>query len=402
MGHLSFTGSKTAFLVSLLIFLTTFSASLVKPEEPAYPFGNVEVKMNMQTDEPILYGPPTINDIIPMEKDLTQFVDCLRTFGDIIDLISDPNSTITLFAPVNSAFRNLTRKPNYVGNSLEDPNKKMYQFVLGHIVPAMYQSLPVGQELQTMRKETTNFGDTFPHPNFLVECDSRALTDLLKHMKKYILRSKVSIVDVSPQYRIWNLWGNDINNLWWHHQVPNKTATKLPAGSFILKERLPSEEYVIRRIMHGVPEGIDDFEPGTSLPLQSNFDYMGGIDWRKGCYIGQELTFRTYYIGVTRKRIIPVQLFQNEKPPDTLRVDRKTIIESPSPSSGIHTSIENLSKQGRPVGNIGSARYNVTLALLSLDKVQENNLFVANGKGKVYKVKPFIPDWWPTVDDKDY
>ncbi|CAG8442702.1 12307_t:CDS:2 [Acaulospora morrowiae] len=304
---------------------------------------------------------------------------------------------------------------------------------------------PVGRVLYDTFIYPKNLGDAFPHPNFLVECDSRILKDLAKHMEKYLLRSKVSIVDASTKYRIWNLWGSNISNLWWQHQIPNKTAIKLPAGSLILKEsisdigcrdsrcpymglrlvlpfdkspsvpasfsELPSEEYVTRRIFHGVPEGIDDFEPGTSLPLQSNFDYMGGtngifivdekVDWRKGCYIGQELTFRTYYIGVTRKRIVPVQLYRDDQElPTQLKVDRKTTIKLPPPSSGIYTSIENLSKQGRPVGNIGSAQYNIALALITLDKVQENDLFVANGRGDVYRVKPFIPDWWPKVNDK--
>ncbi len=41
-------------------------------------------------------------------------------------------------------------------------------------------------------------------------------------------------------------------------------------------KELPSKEYTIRRILHGVPEGIHDFPRGEALPLQSNFDYMGG------------------------------------------------------------------------------------------------------------------------------
>ncbi|CAG8805060.1 32541_t:CDS:2, partial [Racocetra persica] len=289
---------------------------------------------------------------------------------------------------------------------------------------------PVGRVLYDTFVYPKNVGTTFPHQIYLVECDSRIVSDLIKHMKKYVLRSKVSISDVSSQYNVWNMWGGNIDNLWWRYQVPNPSATKLPIGSLVLKERiaeigckdkrcpymglrfvlpfdttpsvpssfkqLPSNEYKIRRILYGIPEGIEDLPLGSSLPLQCNFDYMRGIDWHKGCYIGQELTFRTYHVGVTRKRIIPVQLVhQDESLPTTLQVDRTVDFPLPPPSTGIYASIETLSKKSRPIGAIGSSCHNVALALLNLDKVQDENLIVASGRGEVYRVKPFVPDWWP-------
>ncbi|CAG8583316.1 22321_t:CDS:2, partial [Gigaspora margarita] len=275
---------------------------------------------------------------------------------------------------------------------------------------------PIGRVLYDTFIHPKNVGTTFPHPIYLVECDSRIVSDLIKHMKKYVLRSKVSIIDVSSQYNVWNMWGGNIDNLWWRYQVPNPSATKLPIGSLVLKERiaeigssvpssfkqLPSEEYKIRRILYGIPEGIDDLPPGSSLPLQSNFDYMRGIDWHKGCYIGQELTFRTYHVGVTRKRIIPVQLVhKDESLPTTLQVERTVNFPLPSPQTGIYASTETLSKKSRPIGTIGSSCHNIALGLLNLDKVQDENLAVANERGDVYRVKPFIPDWWPKVDDRD-
>ena len=118
-------------------------------------------------------------------------------------------------------------------------------------------------------------------------------------------------------------------------------------------KELSSEEYTIRRILNGIPEGIEDMWPEQSLPLESNFDYMNGgkakipgeifclrnikknvyirfyinalnsnllfffltkiVDFRKGCYVGQELTIRTYHTGVVRKRILPVQLYEKDE-----------------------------------------------------------------------------------------
>ena len=75
--------------------------------------------------------------------------------------------------------------------------------------------------------------------------------------------------------------------------------------------------------MNGVPEGIEDIIPTQSFPMESNLDIMGArechlmparpmrlttklVDFRKGCYVGQELTVRTYHTGILRKRIWPV------------------------------------------------------------------------------------------------
>ncbi|RIA96450.1 hypothetical protein C1645_733205 [Glomus cerebriforme] len=289
---------------------------------------------------------------------------------------------------------------------------------------------PVGRVMFDSFIHPKNLGTSFPQPTFLVECDSRIIPEIIKHMKKYLLRSNVKITDVSSFYQIWNVWGNKINNLWWRNQVPNPSATKLHSGALVLKENiaeigcrdkrypnmglrlvlpvdikptvpnsfteLPSKEYIIRRILHGVPEGIHDFPQGEALPLQSNFDYMGGIDFRKGCYIGQELTFRTYHTGITRKRILPVQLYhEGESVPTTLELDRNSNFPLPPPSSNITV----LNRKGRPVGSIGTSYHNIALALLKLDIIQNNDLVVDNGQGEKLRVKAFIPNWWPKVED---
>jgi folate-binding Fe-S cluster repair protein YgfZ len=92
-----------------------------------------------------------------------------------------------------------------------------------------------------------------------------------------------------------------------------------------------SDDYTLHRILHGVPEGREDMPAMQAFPMDSNLDFMGGgrqlyilsfqvrvytfypVDFRKGCYVGQELTVRTYYTGVIRKRILPVVIHKPDQ-----------------------------------------------------------------------------------------
>lgn len=104
-----------------------------------------------------------------------------------------------------------------------------------------------------------------------------------------------------------------------------------------------TDEYHLHRMLLGLPEGPSEITPGSALPLESSMDIHGGgefimlptpsstdsiVDFRKGCYLGQELTVRTYHTGATRKRILPIRLF----PLDTPSAQLSTLI-SPEPSS---------------------------------------------------------------------
>lgn len=62
------------------------------------------------------------------------------------------------------------------------------------------------------------------------------------------------------------------------------------------------------RLALGLPDGSRDLVPDKSILLENGFDEMNGIDWKKGCYMGQELTARTKYRGLVKKRLTPVSL----------------------------------------------------------------------------------------------
>ena len=78
--------------------------------------------------------------------------------------------------------------------------------------------------------------------------------------------------------------------------LPPGTRPRPPAAYTALRHRL------------GVAEGAAELVTGKALPLEYNLDYLQGVSFHKGCYIGQELTARTHHTGVIRKRVLPILL----------------------------------------------------------------------------------------------
>jgi folate-binding protein YgfZ len=76
------------------------------------------------------------------------------------------------------------------------------------------------------------------------------------------------------------------------HQTPPATATEA--------------EYDAHRLSLGLPDGARDMEPEKSVLLEAGFDELNGVSWTKGCYMGQELTARTRYRGLVKRRLLPV------------------------------------------------------------------------------------------------
>jgi folate-binding protein YgfZ len=93
-----------------------------------------------------------------------------------------------------------------------------------------------------------------------------------------------------------------------------------------------------------VPDGSRDLPVEKALLLESGFDELNGVDWKKGCYMGQELTARTKYRGLIKRRLFPVR------------------IEGPLPASGAP-----VHRDGKEVGEIRSGQGNRALAMLQID-----------------------------------
>jgi folate-binding protein YgfZ len=65
-------------------------------------------------------------------------------------------------------------------------------------------------------------------------------------------------------------------------------------------------DWQIQRIVSGIPEGVNDLTPNRALMLEAGLHQLAAVDFKKGCYIGQEVTARTHYRGLVKRRLFPI------------------------------------------------------------------------------------------------
>ena len=124
--------------------------------------------------------------------------------------------------------------------------------------------------------------------------------------------------------------------------LPREEARELLADAGIAEAGFDSYDRL--RLSLGVPDGSRDLVLEKSILLEAGFDELNGVDWQKGCYIGQELTARTKYRGLVKRRLMPVA------------------IEGPTPLPGTLVTAD-----GREVGEMRSSRDGLGLALLRIE-----------------------------------
>lgn len=150
---------------------------------------------------------------------------------------------------------------------------------------------------------------------FLIDCHTNRINELIIKLNKYKLRSKVEIIDTQEEYQIISVIGkieyNSFSSLSYYPDPRNLNMghriiiNKNQLNDFISKNDLTDQNYNYDelRINHYIPEGEKDLISDKSYPLEYKIEKLGAIDFNKGCYIGQELTARTTYLGVIRKEL---------------------------------------------------------------------------------------------------
>lgn len=144
---------------------------------------------------------------------------------------------------------------------------------------------------------------------YFLDCPLTLAPDLAKRLDLYKLRSKVTVHDRSgdveaiafpeaveaPQTEALALARDPRASIGFRALAE---TGKIPAGA----ER---ERYDSLRIRAGVPQGGIDFAYGDAFPHEANMDLLNGIDFTKGCYVGQEVVSRMKHRGLVRKRVTP-------------------------------------------------------------------------------------------------
>ncbi len=229
----------------------------------------------------------------------------------------------------------------------------------------------------------------------LVDCEDARRDDLFRRLSMYKLRAQATISDQSGEYVAVALFGDGIEEICelseqpgmakpFHHGVayvdprhsgmgirailPREDAEQIMQGLNITEGS--KEDYDNLRLQLGLPDGSCDMIIEKSILLENGFDELHGVDWNKGCYIGQELTARTKHRGLIKKRLVPV------------------VIQGPPPAPG--TTIQ---WDGKEVGEMRSSIDGFGLALIRLeylDKTTEADTTFSAGDASV---TPQKPDW---------
>ena len=188
---------------------------------------------------------------------------------------------------------------------------------------------------------------------FLLDCPRELAADLAKKLTLYRLRAKVTVSDRSPELGAVALvqeiapvdLGVSI------YADPRSAALGFRAigpRDVIATLGAPDVQRKTLRIEADVPEGGIDFAYGDTFPHEANLDRLNGVDFRKGCYVGQEVVSRMQHRSTTRKRVMPVT-FEGDPPP---------------PGAEIRSG-------DLPIGIMGSSAGGRGLALVRIDRAAE-------------------------------
>jgi len=224
----------------------------------------------------------------------------------------------------------------------------------------------------------------------LFDCEAERRADLIARLRRYRLRAKVDFNDAAEDYLVAVCYGPGALDALGLPPRPGACRPyegglamvdprRVDLGARLFLPRASAQDvlsthfapgslaaYDRLRIAQGVPDGSRDMEVERSILLENGFDELGGVDWDKGCYIGQELTARTKHRALIKKRLIPVE------------------IDGPAPSGET-----DVTKNGKPAGLLRSHAGNLGLALLRLERLREDGPLTAGAA----TLTPQIPEW---------
>ena len=207
---------------------------------------------------------------------------------------------------------------------------------------------------------------------YLLDCEGPRVGDLGGRLVAYRLRADIGLADATEDYRVVALFGGDDSGAGFDLAPGEGSAAPCEGGTVMrdprnaalgLRAVLPRDvdlafleradfakghvaDYERHRIAHGAPDGSRDMEVGRATLMECGFEALNGVDFEKGCYVGQELTARTKHRGLVRRQLAPVAL------------------DGPLPPAGTP-----IMAGEREVGEIRSGLDDAALAVLRLERI---------------------------------
>jgi folate-binding protein YgfZ len=208
----------------------------------------------------------------------------------------------------------------------------------------------------------------------LIDCEAGRRADLLRRLSLYKLRAKVTLAAEDGLAIGLHFGPRALADLGLPAEAGKARAEaagliyvdpRLPdlgARVILPADQLPAEtgtiaDYDRLRLSLGVPDGSRDLPVEKAILLENGFDELNAIDWEKGCYMGQELTARTRYRGLVRKRLLPVAIEGEAPPPGTpLLLGDREAGEMRSAAGSLGLALVRLEALGQGPLTAGAAR----------------------------------------------
>src|SRR6516162_10401418 len=222
---------------------------------------------------------------------------------------------------------------------------------------------------------------------FFLDCPRALATSFVTKLNFYKLRAKVIVEDLSEALAVLAVWGGTPGK---SYGLAYRDPRLAALGSRIMlapsraneaaaalgAELIDAAQYEAHRIALGVPRGGLDFIYGDAFPHEADMDQFGGVDFDKGCFVGQEVVSRIEHRGSARARVVPVSF------------------DGFAPEAGTPVSVGD-----KTIGTLGSTAQGRGLAMLRLDRAADalaTGQPLVSGGVEIRLVKPAWAQFaWP-------
>ncbi|HVY12749.1 MAG TPA: folate-binding protein [Alphaproteobacteria bacterium] len=144
--------------------------------------------------------------------------------------------------------------------------------------------------------------------SFLLDVEAERRTEFITQLGRFHIRGDVKMRDVQDDYAVYALWGRQPAKGFADPRLAALGRRLLAKKEEAVATNANERAYRKHRYRFGVAEGSHEITVGKATLAEVNFDALNAISFEKGCYMGQELTARTHYRGLAKRRYLPFRV----------------------------------------------------------------------------------------------